>query len=299
MDVEILNNTLVDLYGTTIGTKMARSRPKSPLRGKSAPSQGNILAPTIISGELTTRRCSSDVSLGNNRSSSLSSGLSNNYYSRFSMPRRVATMLLSQRSNAQGVKDLIVTIEQRTMAVNTSLEIAASASVSASISHPFDSRVPDQECSVLAQVAQDAYYRVVIGSSNGVAVLIHAMNCFPHEASLQEACCQALGNLCEKNGSNQLAVQKEDGIKAIVTAMRHHPSSIAVQSAACETLRVLSSLILTHASVPHKPSPLLNDVIQLVQHATDMYITPTTKESAEQLLSVLTENAIIEEQYVS
>ena len=295
MDVEILNNTLVDLYGTTIGTKMARSRPKSPLRGKSAPSQGNILAPAIISGELTTRRCSSDVSLGNSRSSSLSSGLSNNYYSRFSMPRRVATMLLSQRSNAQGVKDLIVTIEHRTMTVSTSPETAAFAS----ISHPFNSRVPDQECSVLAQVAQDAYYRVVIGSSNGVAVLIHAMNCFPQEAALQEACCQALGNLCEKNGSNQLAVQKEDGIKAIVTAMRYHSSSIAVQSAACETLRVLSSLILAHASVPHRPSPLLNDVIQLVQHATDMYITPTTKESAEQLLSLLTENAIIEEQYVS
>ena len=225
MDYESRNNTLVDLYGTTIGNKMARSR-NSPLLGKSAPSQGNRMTPAVTSTESTTRRCSSDVSLGNSRSSSLSSGLSNNYYSRFSMHRRAATMLLSQRSNAQGVKDLITTIERKTAAVSTSPEAMASAS----ISHLFDSKVPDQECSVLAQVAQDAYYRVVIGSSNGVAVLIQAMNYFPQEAGLQEACCQALGNLCEKNGNNQLAVQQEDGIKAIVTAMRWHSSSIAVQS---------------------------------------------------------------------
>lgn len=292
MDNDARNNTLVDLYGKRVGSKMARSMSTFQVRAKSAPSQANFsqITSSPINHSLTDRRCSSDASLWRSRPSS-SSGLTNKNYSRFSSHRRTATMLLAQRSNAQGVKDLVSAIEKKCTA-NSSSEMAAAAA----ISNPLESIVPDQECSILSQVANDAYYKVVIGSSNGVAILIKAMHVFPEEAGLQEACCQALGNLCERNGGNQLAVQREDGIKAIVAAMRRHSGSIAVQSAACEALRALSTLILAHADEPQKPSPLLSDVIELLQIATDMYITPTSKDSAEQLLTVLTETTAVAKQ---
>ena len=286
MDNDARNNTLADLYGKRLGNKVARSMSTLQIRGTSAPPQITFSQTnnSSINHSMSERRCTSDVSLWRSRTTSSCSGLTNKNYSRFSSHRRTATMLLAQRSNAQGVKDLVSSIENKCTA-NKSSETA--------ISNPRERSmlVPDQECSVLSQVANDAYYKVVIGSSNGVAILIKAMNTFPQEAGLQEACCQALGNLCERNGGNQLAVQREDGIKAIVAAMRRHSGSIAVQSAACEALRTLSTLILAHADEPQKPSPLLSDVIELLQMATDMYITPTSKESAEQLLSVLTKQA--------
>lgn len=175
---------------------------------------------------------------------------------------RRAIVMMAQRSNAKGVKDLVATLSQK-------CDDASSVTEN-----------PYPECAMLAHIASDAYYRCVVGSANGVFTLIKAMQVFPSNPQLQEACCTALGNLCERNGSNQNAIRTEGGVSQIVAAMRMHSSSIAVQSAACDALRNMSALVLT----PAPAEQVLDDLVDLLSTASQMYITPRSKEHANQLL---------------
>lgn len=190
--------------------------------------------------------------------------------------QRKATLLMAQRSNAHGVKELVSTLRR------TCDEAAAAASSSQEQDDDDDDSTiipPFADCAMLAQIGTDAYYRVVIGSADGVNTLIKAMSTFPHHAPLQEVCCRALGNLCERNGSNQLAIQNNGGIQQIVSTMQCHGTSIAVQSAACEALQSMTALILAEEDS--------NSIVQVLSKARDMYITPQSKASADQLLIAL------------
>lgn len=187
---------------------------------------------------------------------------------------------MAQRSNAQGVKQLVSKLKQKCDIVTASqTEDLTQRDDNSPDTSPFP------ECAMLSQVSKDAYYRVVIGSVDGIAALIEAMKTFASHANLQEACCTALGNLCERNGSNQLAIQKNEGIQQIVAAMRLHSTSIAVQSAACDALRNMSVILLTPSE--SSQAELLSDVTEVLTNAIAMYITLKSKERAHQLLIAL------------
>jgi hypothetical protein len=218
---------------------------------------------TKISHE--SRRCVSNLNVWNAQNRGISSHANKIY-------ERRATVMMSQRSNAHGVKDLVSTLDQK-------CETACQTQPRS------EADVPYSECALLAHIANDAYYRVVIGSVNGVTVIIKAMKAFPRHAMLQEACCTSLGNLCQRNGSNQLQLQNCGGIHQIIDAMNMHPTSIAVQSAACEALRSMSAFIFAPQS---RQSPqTLNEIVELLTKVKTMYITSRAKERAEQLLLAL------------
>jgi hypothetical protein len=51
---------------------------------------------------------------------------------------------------------------------------------------------PESECAMLAQLAVDAYYRVVIAKNKGISTICSAMKSYPENASIQASCCAAL-----------------------------------------------------------------------------------------------------------
>lgn len=232
-------------------------RPNLNAQFTSSASSRSLPSKAISDHPLTHRRVSSDSTLR-----SAQSPLYPGPNARHPSYNRRAIVMMAQRSNAKGVKDLVATLSQK-------CDDAASSVT----------ENPYPECAMLAHIASDAYYRCVIGS-NGITTLIKAMKVFPSHPQLQEACCTALGNLCERNGSNQIAIRTEGGVSQIVAAMRIHSSSIAVQSAACDALRNMSALILT----PAPAEQVLHDLVDLLSTASQMYITPRSKEHANQLL---------------
>jgi hypothetical protein len=163
--------------------------------------------------------------------------------------------------------------------------ISQKCDAATSLDSTCESDIPFPECVLLSEIAKDGFYRVVIGSAGGVATLVKVMKKFPDHASLQEVCCTALGYLCQRNGSNQLAVRKENAISQICAAMRRHPSSIALQSAACDALRNMSVVILEPSTQPTEK--VKEEMIELLTKASGMYITHISKENAEQLLEAL------------
>jgi hypothetical protein len=199
--------------------------------------------------------------------------------------QRKATCLMAQRSNAHGVKELVSKLKQKCNTTITASEAEDLTQPSCDVHSPAISPFP--ECAMLSQISKDAYYRVVIGSVDGVAAIIEAMATFVSHANLQEACCTALGNLCERNGSNQLSIHKNEGIQQIVAVMRLHSTSIAVQSASCDALRSMSILLLAPPESAKTSPQLLSDVKEVLTNATNMYITPKSKERANQLLIAL------------
>lgn len=212
------------------------------------------------------RKCTSDTSVWQAKASNGPSVSLANF-------RRKATVLMAQRSNASGVRNLVTVLERKCKQAKPSGK---------AMSPEYD---PFSECATLTYIADDAYYRVVLGSANCVSALIKAMKLFPLHTILQEACCTALGKLCIGSGSNITDVKNEDGVQQIVSAMRTHSSSIAVQSAACAALRRMSPL-LTEPSL--KPDDkVMDDVITSLKTAKGMYITPVSKAQAEELLSAL------------
>lgn len=215
---------------------------------------------TKISHE--SRRCVSDLNVSNAKNWGVSSHTKKIY-------ERRATVMMSQRSNAHGVKELVFTLNQK-------CETACQTQPVSEADFPYS------ECALLAHISNDAYYQAVIGSVNGVTVMIKAMKVFPQHAMLQEACCTSLGNLCQRNGANQLQLQNGCGIHQIIDAMNTHSTSIAVQSAACGALRSLSTFILEPQS--RQCPQTLNEIAELLAKAQRMYITSRAKDCAEQLL---------------
>lgn len=212
------------------------------------------------------RKCTSDTSVWQARASNGPSASLSNY-------RRKATVLMAQRSNASGVRNLVTVLDRKCKQMKPSGKAMS----------PADD--PFFECATLTYIADDAYYRVVLGSANCVASLIKAMKLFPMHTDLQEACCTALGKLCIGSGSNQTDVKNEDGVQQIVCAMRTHSSSIAVQSAACAALRRMSVLLTEPTLKPD--DKVMDDVIKSLKTAKGMYITPVSKAQADELLSAL------------
>jgi hypothetical protein len=189
---------------------------------------------------------------------------------RHGAPNHVSFVQIAQRSSSKTVKTCIDNIEQmcqqQTSEPSTTLEY------------------PETECSTLAQWATDAYYKVVISKYHGIAALCQAMRVFPGNANLQVSCCTALARLA---ASQQDAIQTEAGVSLIILAMRNHSQSIQVQSAACESLRNMSVAILYQVQqVPPKQT----DLIELLERAKTMYITPQGRNSATHLLMMLNES---------
>ena len=173
---------------------------------------------------------------------------------------------------------------------------------------------PLQECAMLAQWSVDAYYKVVISKYNGIDAIVLAMDLYPQVADIQAYGCTVL-----KNMSNKMLVHQSRGTAAIFSAMKHHPTSIHVQSEACEALHNgLAKMLLQMAhqeefetmqtsntsfndsfAVDRDESnndddtatvtvaERLDDVIPLLQHATDMYLTQHGREAAQSVLAML------------
>ena len=221
-------------------------------------SAGVPKVPSNPTHALGTRRCISDMTL--TRKGSGSGSTSNEVVAH----QRNATILMGQRSNASGVKNLVAALQNKSKS---------------------GTEIPLKECAMLAQIASDAYYRVVIGTSGGVEAIATAMKAFPMHQNIQESCCSALGRLCDRNGNNTAVVESLGGLQAIMAAMKNHTDSIAVQSEACEALRKMSTLIVTEARKSGKG--FLDELQGLLSAAKEMYITPSAKKSAEQLLTAI------------
>jgi len=217
---------------------------------------------------LVRRNCTSDTNLLRGRKTSSSGSLSN-----YSSVSRLAVSMV-QRSSAQGCKELIETLQANIKSYQDSDNEDQTAQF-----------VPDVECNTLAQLANDAYYRVVISASGGIPIIIKSMQTFPGHLRVQVAGCTALGNLCTKNGSNQVGVHSDGGITAIITAMKIHSSSIVVQSAACDALfhmkGFMSSLLI------ESDEELTIAVIEALTKAKTMYMMPNSAERAENVLDAL------------
>jgi hypothetical protein len=153
-----------------------------------------------------------------------------------------------------------------------------------------DVTAPEEECYLLAHWAVDAFYKVVIASNGGIAALLRAMHCFPNQAGLQECCCKALANLCAQSTTNQGTFEQCHGVRHVIAAMQCHASSVAVQSAACEALASLAPDLLWRSV--SDSLDVTCDLLQVLQHAKDMYLHPTHRSTAERLLQLTVNNAM-------
>jgi hypothetical protein len=96
---------------------------------------------------------------------------------------------------------------------------------------------PQSECALLAQLAIDDYYKVVIGKNKGILTICSVMRCYPDNASVQASCCTILHLLAT---SHQNEINQTGGVSLIVSALQNHSKSRQVQSVACEALRDMS-----------------------------------------------------------
>lgn len=219
-----------------------------------------VMSPGVA--DMSSRRCISD--------SFLSLGRTVN-------TNRTSTVnMVVNRSGGATVKRMIETVMERCLEQesNPGVEVAP----------------PDEECCVLAQCAADSYYKVVIAGRQGIPAIVRAMRVFPYHRGLQECCCLALGNLCSGGGANVLAIGTAGGVAHVIVAMRNHPQSVAVQSAACDALRNMSGLILT-ASV-NQDSNVMLQLVEVLTHAKEMYLLPSHRSIADNLLKAITTSAI-------
>lgn len=168
---------------------------------------------------------------------------------------------------------------------------------------------PETECAMLAQWATDAYYRVVISKYQGIPTICRAMRCFPQSSDIQVSCCTCLELLA---ASQQHTIHEAEGVALVIAAMKNHPQSIQVHSAACQALRDMSLSIMHHgvsnaaasgtdmdcinavsvtqeeAQPKNKGSEIvMPDLIQLLERAKLMYMTPSGHSGANGLLSIL------------
>jgi hypothetical protein len=208
--------------------------------------------------------------------------------------------------STQAVQELLATISERCHQQQAYLDELSSSSTSLSpdscsnsiftaspslrppspSSSPSIIPAPEHECHLLAQwAATDTHYRVVIAALGGIPKLVTAMRLFANDAGLQTACCTAIEHICQRNGSNQLAVVQAGGIPVLVQSMRLFPQSITVQSAAIQALRCLHAVIMYHVLPTNKIMAM--ELVWLLQHAKKMYITTSSRESLEYLLTQL------------
>lgn len=271
------------------GNHYYHSNNVSTSRSASAPAGQSVLHNILLNS--STRRSISDSAFTRYYNASPSATYYDNKNTQF---------MMINRSGGSTVKKIIPIILERCDAAyaaqqqqvlndnccsdNSSMDVDCFTATVASTVQP-----PEEECFLLAQWAVDSYYKVVIAGNGGIPALIRAMQVFPGNLGLQECCCTALGNLCEQSESNQIAVGAEGGIRHIVAAMKMHSQSVAVQSAACEALRNMSSCIDQQVK---QSTGMTCELIDVLQHAKEMYLHPSHRRTAEHLLSVTVMNSI-------
>jgi hypothetical protein len=180
-----------------------------------------------------------------------------------------ATVMKLMRSNAKGAKELVTNLNKKCD------DVLRASTIS-------EADIPYYECAMLAEIADDAFYRVVIRSADGVAAIVKAMKVFPEHACLQEVCCTSLGKLFVRNRSDLHDDSNVEIMLQIVATMRHHSSSVAVQSAACDALKAISTVVSTPQSQP-RPQ-MLTDVADALTKVMDMEVAHQSKERAGNLL---------------
>jgi hypothetical protein len=170
-------------------------------------------------------------------------------------------MKIAQRSNGASVKTSISELQRHCDDHNVQQD------------EEIEIDLPLQECAMLAQWSVDAYYKVLISKYQGIQAVISAMRTFRDHAELQTYCCIVLKNL-----SGKASIQQAGGAAACIQAMRQHPHSIYVQSEAIQALKFQATLIISEGAVD------IEELIHLLEHAKQMYLTPLGKEGVLILL---------------
>ena len=230
-------------------TSNASFQPNGSSGSLSSKSSGGRLPSAAGLRRHLNRTSSGNLSVSSNSSSSLNWSGS-------------AVIQVAQRSNGASVKAVIAELQKHCE--------AATEGSSNYVSAEGPAHVPLEECGMLALWAVDAYYKVLISKYGGIEATVTAMKTFPEDAELQAYCCTTL-----KHMSNKVSVQQAGGVHALGMAMKCHPKSIHVQSEACEALKSQDALL------SQEPTHILEELLLLVSHAKEMYLTQAGRTSAE------------------
>eukprot|EP00939_MAST-03C_sp_MAST-3C-sp1_P001119 g1119.t1 len=94
---------------------------------------------------------------------------------------------------------------------------------------------------ILRIFARDAKNREIIGSSNGVQVVVRAMETFKDNAKVQEEGCCALGNIAANNAKNREIIGSSNGVQVVFRALMTFKDNAKVRRCSCFALRKLAS----------------------------------------------------------
>lgn len=174
-------------------------------------------------------------------------------------------MTIAQRSSSKEVKAILTLLAEAT-------EDTASE------------EVVEAQCAMIARIALDAYYQVVISKYGGAQILCHVVKHFLHNASIVESCCSTLQRMPHAPHLQQ------HGIEVLMSAMDYHPESIHVQSATSETL--VAILTTTSTGAAGTTTTIACDysrLSDLVDRAAHMFLTPAGLKSVRTLRNILQE----------
>jgi hypothetical protein len=81
---------------------------------------------------------------------------------------------------------------------------------------------PEAECRVLALLAHDVYYKVIIAKYDGIAIILKAMRLFGHNhSSFEKLCAELLGELVEHSERNRQLIQELSGDEIMGILAKH------------------------------------------------------------------------------
>lgn len=174
---------------------------------------------------------------------------------------------IAQRSSSKEVKAILTLLAEATEE-NASEEVV------------------EAQCAMIARLALDAYYQVVISKYGGARILCHVLKHFVHNASILESCCSTLQRMSHAHCLQQY------GIELLMSAMDYHPDSIHVQSAACETLAAILTTTHTNTNNMTNTEGMSVDcdyarLSELVDRAAHMFLTPAGLKSVRTLRNLL------------
>jgi len=140
------------------------------------------------------------------------------------------------------------------------------------------------QCGLVAQLAADAYYQVVISKYGGARILCHVMKHFAENASIQESCCAALQLMPHA----PYLQETTEGVELLMQAMEHHTASIHVQSAASQALWGILQQQNGNAAEHLLPGQEERAaLLELLERASQMFLTPTGVQSVRSLKQLL------------
>lgn len=144
--------------------------------------------------------------------------------------------------------------------------------------NPLDEKTVESYCSSLALLVSDSYYQVIVSKYGGALILCHLMKTYPDNTSIQESCCSCLERMPHHPH------MRAYGGQVLKECLERNPQSIHIQSAACQALEAL----LEHA----KDTDVLalpDDLDDLLEVATHMYLTPNGRRAADRVRHLLSE----------